>query len=90
MKQRQRRLIVGDDVVSQYERSTRRQRVEAHDQIGRLAREPLADIQIGSEDPQLTQDRPILSSGLDIDAETSRLGCLRLIRGLKLAMRQIL
>jgi len=79
MKQRQRRLIVGDDVVSQYERRAARQRVEALYQIERLAQEPLSNIQIGSEDPQLTQDRPILLSGLDIDAQTSRVGCLRVL-----------
>ena len=54
VQHRQGRLVMTNDVMPKNERSTRCQLVQAGDEIARLSRKALTDIQIRAEDSQLT------------------------------------
>jgi hypothetical protein len=77
---RQCRLVKGHDIVAKDEGRIFRQGIEAADQIGRLAGDPQAGIQIGAKHTQLAQGGLVLAGGFDIKAQTPGTGCVSAFR----------
>ncbi len=70
MEDRQRGLVECDDIVAEDESSALRQLIKLGDEILSFTRNSGARISIRTESTDLPQDRSILASGFNIEAET--------------------